>query len=265
MMVEQDYLLCRAVAAIFEDRFLSKQVAMRGGTVLHKGHLAPARRYSEDIDLVLVGDRPASHIKRALVRVLQPILGAPTESFLTDVRLAVRNLAMKSKILRSTYTYDPYSQEATLAHLKIEVNVNENRSLYPVVPMSILVPNDNAEPHAVQVQSYDLDEMLGTKLRALLQREHGRDLFDLWWAWECSKRHANVKVNAVRVGSAFRFYMAQEGSRFSSTEFRKELDRRMRSTKFLKDMEGYLAIGQSYSPRDAYREFCAVFLPHLDA
>jgi len=27
---------------------------MRGGTVLHKAHLAPAARYSEDIDLVLV-------------------------------------------------------------------------------------------------------------------------------------------------------------------------------------------------------------------
>jgi predicted nucleotidyltransferase component of viral defense system len=107
--------------------------------------------------------------------------------------------------------------------------------------------------------------MLGTKLRALLQREHGRDLFDLWWAWEYSKHHSNVKVNAARVGSAFRYYMTQEGSRFSSSEFRKELDRRMRSTKFLKDMEGYLAIGQPYSLHDAYREFCAVFLPHLDA
>jgi predicted nucleotidyltransferase component of viral defense system len=265
MMVEQDYLLCRAVAAIFEDDFLSKQVAMRGGTVLHKGHLAPASRYSEDIDLVLVGDRPSSHIKKALTRVLRPVLGTPAESFLTDVRLAVRNLAMKSKILRSTYTYDPYSQDATLAHLKIEVNLNENRSLYPAVPVPILVPNENAEPRAVQVRSYDLDEMLGTKLRALLQREHGRDLFDLWWAWECSKHHSNVKVDPARVGSAFRYYMAQEGSRFSSSEFRKELDRRMRSTKFLKDMEGYLAIGQPYSPHDAYREFCAVFLPHLDA
>jgi len=172
---------------------------------------------------------------------------------------------MKSKILRSTYTYDPYSQGATLAHLKIEVNLNENRSLYPAVPVPILVPNENAEPRAVQVQSYDLDEMLGTKLRALLQREHGRDLFDLWWAWECSKHHSNVKVDPARVGSAFRYYMAQEGSRFSSSEFRKELDRRMRSTKFLKDMEGYLAIGQPYSPHDAYREFCAVFLPYLDA
>ena len=74
-MVEQDYLLCRAVEAIFEDDFLSTQVAMRGGTVLHKGHLAPASRYSEDIDLVLVGDRPSPHIKKALTRVLRPILG----------------------------------------------------------------------------------------------------------------------------------------------------------------------------------------------
>jgi predicted nucleotidyltransferase component of viral defense system len=58
LMVEQDFLICKAVAAIFEDRFLAGQVAMRGGTVLHKGHLSPASRYSEDIDLVLVGSRP---------------------------------------------------------------------------------------------------------------------------------------------------------------------------------------------------------------
>ena len=51
---------CLAMRAIFEDRFLSGQVAMRGGTVLHKVHLAPAARYSEDIDLVAVGDRPSA-------------------------------------------------------------------------------------------------------------------------------------------------------------------------------------------------------------
>ena len=79
LMVEQDYLICKAVTAIFEDRFLASHVAMRGGTVLHKGHLAPASRYSEDIDLVLVGDRPKGHIKRALNRVLHPLLGEPTE------------------------------------------------------------------------------------------------------------------------------------------------------------------------------------------
>ena len=64
MQVEQDLLLSRAMAAIFSDNFLSDQVAMRGGTVLHKVHLAPAVRYSEDIDLVLVGGRPKAMSRR---------------------------------------------------------------------------------------------------------------------------------------------------------------------------------------------------------
>lgn len=105
--------------------------------------------------------------------------------------------------------------------------------------------------------------MLGTKLRALLQREHGRDLFDLWWALERSKDSSRAKVNPARVGEAFRFYMEQENSLFSAAKVKAELDRRMTSTKFLKDMEGYLPIGRVYSPQDAYHAFCDFYLPHL--
>lgn len=72
--------MCRAMAAIFNDRFLHSQVAMRGGTLLHKVHLAPPSRYSEDIDLVVFGDRPEQHIRRALRRVLSDVLGAPKTS-----------------------------------------------------------------------------------------------------------------------------------------------------------------------------------------
>jgi Nucleotidyl transferase AbiEii toxin, Type IV TA system len=54
VMVEQDWLLGRAVQLVFASPKLARQLAMRGGTVLHKAHLPPAARYSEDIDLVLV-------------------------------------------------------------------------------------------------------------------------------------------------------------------------------------------------------------------
>ncbi len=54
--VEQDLLLCQTMVALFEDSFLQGQVAMRGDTLLHKVHLAPPSRYSEDIDLVVVGE-----------------------------------------------------------------------------------------------------------------------------------------------------------------------------------------------------------------
>lgn len=117
---------------------------------------------------------------------------------------------------------------------------------------------------AVTVRSYDLDEMLATKMRALLQREHGRDLFDLWRAWEHCKSSALMSIDARRVGQAFRFYMTREGSRFSSAQYRDELARRMQSRKFLRDLEGYLPIGMDYDPQAAYATFCEIFLPHID-
>jgi hypothetical protein len=99
--IEQDVLLTRAMVAIFRDPFLSEQVAMRGGTVLHKVHLAPASRYSEDIDLVLVGPRPISHVRKGLARVLQPVLGAPILDVLGTIQLAVRNAVRPSSVART--------------------------------------------------------------------------------------------------------------------------------------------------------------------
>src|SRR5208283_2524160 len=91
--VEQDLLLCRAMAAIFNDRFLHSQVAMRGGTLLHKVHLTPPSRYSEDIDLVAIGDRPEEHIKRAINRVLADVLDRPTRSLWGAAAMAIRNIS----------------------------------------------------------------------------------------------------------------------------------------------------------------------------
>src|SRR6266705_6281123 len=89
--VEQDLLLCRAMAALFDDKFLRSQIAMRGGTLLHKVHLAPPSRYSEDIDLVVFGDRPEEHIRKALRRVLVEVLGDPKVSAWEAVQLAIPN------------------------------------------------------------------------------------------------------------------------------------------------------------------------------
>ena len=50
--VEQDLVITLALFDIFRDPLLKDALAFRGGTALHKLHLAPAVRYSEDIDLV---------------------------------------------------------------------------------------------------------------------------------------------------------------------------------------------------------------------
>jgi hypothetical protein len=47
----QDLLITRCVAAIFSDEFLRDNLAMRGGTALHKVHLAPATRFRRILTL----------------------------------------------------------------------------------------------------------------------------------------------------------------------------------------------------------------------
>ena len=52
--IEQDLIISRALVSIFGDEFLASQLAFRGGTALHKLHMLPQVRYSEDIDLVQI-------------------------------------------------------------------------------------------------------------------------------------------------------------------------------------------------------------------
>ncbi len=50
--VEQDLLLSRSLCAIAADPYLGGELVFRGGTALHKLHLARAYHYSEDLDYV---------------------------------------------------------------------------------------------------------------------------------------------------------------------------------------------------------------------
>jgi hypothetical protein len=88
--VEQDLVLSRALAVLFADAGLADAVALRGGTALRKLHFVPARRYSEDIDLVQLRPGPMGPILDRLRGVLDPWLGEPRRDHGQGVRLVYR-------------------------------------------------------------------------------------------------------------------------------------------------------------------------------
>ena len=246
--VEQDLLLSLSMRAIFDDPFLSAQVAMRGGTVLHKIHFAPAARYSEDIDLVVVGKRPEVHIRKALMRVLRPVLGKEKSSAWATLRLAVRNAAKPSRILRCIYRVPSVSVPGRELTVEVETNVSERLPKYPLqrLPLALNIRGQSLESTVV---SYNINEMLGTKMRALFQRRKGRDLFDLYWALT-TESALPVKVDDVV--SAFQHYMREEGTKVPRAEFVAHLrscteDR----AGFCTDMTPLLRKGLDYDPRKA--------------
>ena len=50
--LEQDLILARLIVEIANDPYLGDELVFRDGTCLHKLHLNPALRYSEDLDYV---------------------------------------------------------------------------------------------------------------------------------------------------------------------------------------------------------------------
>lgn len=244
--VEQDLLLCRAMAALFGDPFLKTQIAMRGGTLLHKVHLAPAVRYSEDIDLVVYGDRPEDHVAKAIRRVLRPVLGAPVGSLWESLRLAIRNTVRPSRILRLTYSVPAVAEPGSRLEIVVEANVTERTPHRPIVVLPFAY-RFRDELVTATLNGYDLHEMLGTKLRALFQRRRGRDLFDLYWALT----RAQPPVEPVLVIESFRHYLAQEGGSAGRDEFVALLAAHLADRGFCTDMEPLLRVGESYDPQVA--------------
>jgi predicted nucleotidyltransferase component of viral defense system len=246
VQVEQDLLLCRAVAALFDDAFLQSQIAMRGGTLLHKVHLAPPARYSEDIDLVVVGNRPESHIRRALNRVLSGVLGTPKQSAWGDLKLAIRNTVKPSRVLRMTYAIPSLMEPGTNLEIVVEANVTERTPHLPVIKIPFEFPFQDSVV-STQVNGYDLQEMLGTKLRALFQRRRGRDLFDIYWALTLAK----PAVAPARIIESFQHYLKLEGSDAGRSEFVALLDGHLADRGFCSDMNQLLRVGIAYDPQQA--------------
>ncbi|MDE0854879.1 MAG: nucleotidyl transferase AbiEii/AbiGii toxin family protein [Nevskia sp.] len=241
--IEQDLRLSRGVAAIFADSVLREHLAMRGGTVLHKAHLAPAARYSEDIDLVLVKTMDTQTLEQHLRRALTPVLGTPSDSIFADAWLAIRNVARPSRILRISFKFVPLGlrREETI---KVEVNLNESRSLYPLVDVQLNTLDNDGDLQPAVARSYDINEMLGTKTRALMQREQGRDLFDLCHAWQLSQAgNTPFPVDGRKAMEAFAWYLKQEGTQIGTAEANARLDARLRKDGFRRDMDTLLRPG----------------------
>lgn len=252
--IEQDLRLSRGIAAIFSDAVLAEHVAMRGGTILHKGHLAPAARYSEDIDLVLIKPMDKDALDQRLRTTLTHILGTPSDSIIADAWLAIRNVSKPSKILRTVFNYVPVGLRYPMK-VKVEVNLNENKSLFPLVEVGVSSLDDDGVLAKWRARSYEINEMLGTKLRALLQRTQGRDLFDLYHAAEFGTKATPVcAVDGVRTIEAFNWYLANEGTNMDRQEAEELLSQRLRNRGFRNDTNTLLHSNFAHYDVDAAAE-----------
>src|SRR5208283_3405141 len=218
--IEQDMIICRALIEIFSDPELSENLAFRGGTALFKLYLSPVR-YSEDIDLVQVHPGPIGTIMSLLQERLNPWLGVP------------RRKQSEGGI---TLTYRMASEEGMPLKLKVEINSREHFTVLGYERKNLDMQSRWFSGNS-SILTYKLEELLGTKVRALYQRKKGRDLFDLWMAFTTTHAQPETAIKC------FLQYMENEGLKISRAEFEKNFLAKINNPGFAKDVGPLLITG----------------------
>ncbi len=243
-LIEQDMIICRALIAIFSDEFLTKNLAFRGGTALHKLYLSPQPRYSEDIDLVQIHEGP-----------IKPII-----DHLRDALLFLGEPKTKRNAHNNTLIYRLESEILPVMpiRLKVEINCREHFNRLGWVHCPFAMQNEWYSGECL-ITTYELDELLGTKLRALYQRKKGRDLFDLYRAVNASA------CDTERIISCFRTYMEFVVEKAPTRkEFLLNLEQKMTDSVFLGDTTAILRPGINYVPEKAFETVVEKLISKID-
>lgn len=194
---------------------LSDALAWRGGTALHKLHLETARRYSEDLDYVLVSGASHTTVVRSLKAVAGDLGMVCDRDEVSDTRVKV-------------WAHVEVPAAGGEVRIKFEVNCADADPCMELLRVMHDV-RTRAWDEKAYILTYRPPELIGTKVRALAQRRKGRDLWDLWLA----RRLLSIDDEAL--AGAANHYLAHED--ITPTELRRRLAAHRRDPDFGRDVE----------------------------
>lgn len=219
--IEQDLIISRALVDIFTNEVLKRELRFRGGTALNKLHFPGPLRYSEDIDLVRTSTGPIGPILDELRTVLEPWLG--------QARFDQSQVAPKLR-----FRVDAEQGDGAQIRLKVEINTREIEAFDPQQALAFKVENPWFTGFA-EIPTFSREEMLATKLRALLQRDKGRDLYDLDHALQVFRG-----LDADRTVNFFTRYLALSDQNITKAQAQQRMFAKLANPTFLTDMRPLL-------------------------
>lgn len=244
-MVEQDLIISRMLLDLYGDVDLRARLAFRGGTALYKLYLLPPARYSEDIDLVQIRAEPIGDTLDRIRVILAPWLGIPKHE-------------VKKNAAKLYYRFESETHPGTWMRVKIEINTREHMPVKRIVEHPFSVASRWVTNSAL-ISTYSLEELLGTKLRALYQRKKGRDLFDLDYAMRV------CTIDSQAVVDAFVEYVSNQRLQITALQFRQNLHEKLADHQFGMDIMPLLRPDMAFDLDDAYVRVEEAFLAKLDA
>lgn len=231
IMIEQDLIISRALVELYQKPLIRKTLIFRGGTALNKIYFNPPARYSEDLDFVQITSSPIGAVIDEIRHALDHWLGKPK-----------RKLTERS--VKLTYRY--LSNDNLPGKLKLEINTTEHFHIFDLVEKNFNIDSSWFSGKSI-ITTYHIDELMGTKLRALHQRKKGRDLFDLWYVMH------NKLINTGRTIDVFHQHYKRANESISRANFEKNLFEKKKDQGFRSDITALIHPRLKYDFNTAYQ------------
>lgn len=235
--MEQDLIICRALCDIFNDDALRGKIAFRGGTAINKLLFRKPLRYSEDIDLIQVE-----------AGGIGPVVNAIRDALLWLGKFSYHHAEHSMHL---TYSFAPEADPASKLKLKVEINTREHEPLYGIKQFPFEIVNSWYSAEA-SIASFQAEEMFGTKLRAMLQRNKNRDLFDLY------EGLLQLSMDPDKIVACFEHYLGLQGLTITRANAEEIMLRKLNRS-LTEDIAPLLPRSITYENDDAVRAFNLVW------
>ena len=132
--------------------------------------------------------------------------------------------------------------------LKIEINCREHFTELGLVKIPFEI-NSSWFKGSCNINTYSLEELLGTKLRALYQRKKGRDLYDLYQAII-----KNGKLDISKVIKSFYGYMNYSYEIPPSRElYISNIEEKLNDPEFVGDTVALIRVDERWDAKEAFQ------------
>ena len=220
LFAESDYRLVNILEAIYQDNVLAERLLMKGGTAINKLYLGETSRLSLDLDFNHIGPKEKVLKERKTIRErLRTLLETQDKSYATHWQPTYGQTTIKAR-------YKPLA--GPTQSLKIEVSHVERFPILPSVQKQVKTPSGTAD-----VATYTLEELTSTKLRALMERFKGRDIYDLYYI-------SQLKPDQTITRKMFLYYFYKSRKIFNSIIHYQGLAKRYENGSYVDDVSAFI-------------------------
>jgi len=182
--VQRDYIFGWFLSGLFRTSELKDTLFLKGGNALRKGYFERTR-YSSDLDFGIPTGISPEKLRSEMNKVCDYVQGAAGVTFVTDdTRVEEKFSASESplpdlKVYEVRVYFRDFTGNADHIKLKVSMDVTRfDRVMLPLQMVRLIHPYSDAPEVVCDIRCMKLEEIVATKLKCLLQRQHAPDLFD---------------------------------------------------------------------------------------